>query len=98
MQSYRGWSDVPCYPRGVKTGVDILLAGLAATATALLLGLIARDDIVTFDELAGYRTVRSLGHVSGAASRPRNRFRSKSHATSRSLLLPGTARPLHPGL
>jgi uncharacterized protein YbjQ (UPF0145 family) len=38
--------------------------------------MIARDDIVTFDELEGYPTVRSLGQVSGGASRPRNRFRS----------------------
>jgi uncharacterized protein YbjQ (UPF0145 family) len=38
--------------------------------------MIARDDIVTFEELEGYRTLRSLGHVSGSASRPRNRLRS----------------------
>jgi len=38
--------------------------------------MIARDDIVTFEELAGYRTIRSFGHVSGSASRPRNRLRS----------------------
>jgi len=38
--------------------------------------VIARDDIVTFDELEGYRTVRSFGHVSGSASRPRSRLRS----------------------
>lgn len=38
--------------------------------------LIARDDVVTFDELAGYRTVRSLGYVSGIATRPRSRLRS----------------------
>jgi len=38
--------------------------------------MIARDDIVTFEELDGYRTLRSLGHVSGSASRPRNRLRS----------------------
>jgi uncharacterized protein YbjQ (UPF0145 family) len=38
--------------------------------------MIARDDVVTFDELDGYRTVRTLGQVSGAASRPRNRLRS----------------------
>ncbi len=43
--------------------------------------MIARDDIVTFDRLDGYRTVRSLGSVSGSASRPRNRLR----ATFRSL-------------
>jgi uncharacterized protein YbjQ (UPF0145 family) len=38
--------------------------------------MIARDDIVTLDELAGYRTVTNLGYVSGSASRPRNRLRS----------------------
>ena len=38
--------------------------------------MIARDDVVTFDELDGYRTVRSFGYVSGIASRPRNRLRS----------------------
>ena len=38
--------------------------------------MIARDDVVTFDELDGYRTVKSFGHVSGKASRPRNRLRS----------------------
>jgi uncharacterized protein YbjQ (UPF0145 family) len=38
--------------------------------------VIARDDVVTFDHLDGYRTVRSFGHVSGTASRPRNRLRS----------------------
>jgi uncharacterized protein YbjQ (UPF0145 family) len=38
--------------------------------------MIARDDLVTFHELDGYRTIRSFGHVSGRASRPRNRLRS----------------------
>jgi uncharacterized protein YbjQ (UPF0145 family) len=38
--------------------------------------MIARDDVVTFEELDGYRTVRTFGYVSGIASRPRNRFRS----------------------
>jgi len=38
--------------------------------------VIARDDVVTFDEIDGYRTVRDLGYVSGIASRPRNRLRS----------------------
>ena len=45
MQCYRDRADAACYPRGVKKGVDVLLSGLAAAATALLLGLIARDDI-----------------------------------------------------
>jgi uncharacterized protein YbjQ (UPF0145 family) len=43
--------------------------------------VIARDDVVTFDQLDGYRTLRSYGHVTGKASRPRNRLR----ATFRSL-------------
>jgi uncharacterized protein YbjQ (UPF0145 family) len=38
--------------------------------------VIARDDVVTFDQLDGYRTLRSFGHVSGTATRPRNRLRS----------------------
>lgn len=38
--------------------------------------MIARDDVVTFEELEGYRTVRLFGYVSGIASRPRNRLRS----------------------
>ncbi len=38
--------------------------------------MIARDDLVTFDELDGYLTVRNFGHVSGTASRPQNRLRS----------------------
>jgi uncharacterized protein YbjQ (UPF0145 family) len=38
--------------------------------------VIANDDVVTFDRLDGYRTVRSFGYVSGSASRPRNRLRS----------------------
>ncbi len=38
--------------------------------------MIANDNIVTFDRLDGYRTTRTFGHVSGAASRPRNRLRS----------------------
>ena len=38
--------------------------------------MIARDDVVTFDQIEGYGIVRSFGHVSGSASRPRNRLRS----------------------
>lgn len=38
--------------------------------------MIARDDVVTFERLEGFRTVRDLGTVSGSASRPRNRLRS----------------------
>ena len=38
--------------------------------------MLARDDVVTFDEIDGYRTVRTFGYVSGIASRPRNRLRS----------------------
>ncbi len=38
--------------------------------------MIAHDDVVTFDRLDGYRTVRDFGYVSGIAARPRNRLRS----------------------
>ncbi len=38
--------------------------------------MIARDDVVTFDEVDGYHTLRAFGYVSGVASRPRNRLRS----------------------
>ncbi len=38
--------------------------------------MVAREDIVTFEELSGYRVERRFGYVSGIASRPRNRFRS----------------------
>jgi uncharacterized protein YbjQ (UPF0145 family) len=38
--------------------------------------VIARDDVVTFDEIEGYQTVRAFGYVSGIASRQRNRLRS----------------------
>jgi len=31
---------------------------------------------VTFEDLVGYRTVRSFGYISGSASRTRNRLRS----------------------
>jgi uncharacterized protein YbjQ (UPF0145 family) len=38
--------------------------------------VIAREDVTTFQSLDGYRVERSLGYVSGTASRPRNRLRS----------------------
>ncbi|HEV7178319.1 MAG TPA: heavy metal-binding domain-containing protein [Candidatus Baltobacteraceae bacterium] len=38
--------------------------------------MVADKDIVTFEDLAGYRVVRRFGYVSGIASRPRNRLRS----------------------
>jgi uncharacterized protein YbjQ (UPF0145 family) len=38
--------------------------------------VISKDNLVTFEELDGYRTVRSFGYVSGSATRPRNRLRS----------------------
>jgi uncharacterized protein YbjQ (UPF0145 family) len=34
------------------------------------------ENVVTFDDLAGYRPRRDLGLVSGSASRPRNVLRS----------------------
>lgn len=43
--------------------------------------MIEPDNVVTFDELEGYRIVKRYGYVSGVASRPRNRLR----ATFRSL-------------
>lgn len=38
--------------------------------------MISKDNLVTFEELDGYRTVQSFGYVSGSAARPRNRLRS----------------------
>ncbi len=38
--------------------------------------MIARDNVVTFDELDGFHIERRYGYVSGVASRPRNRLRS----------------------
>jgi uncharacterized protein YbjQ (UPF0145 family) len=38
--------------------------------------MIARDDVVTFDRIDGYQTIRTFGYVSGIATRPRNRLRS----------------------
>ena len=43
--------------------------------------MIAPDNVVTFDELEGFRIVKRYGYVSGIATRPRNRLR----ATFRSL-------------
>ncbi len=43
--------------------------------------MIAREAVSTFDDLEGYRIVRTFGYVSGIAARPRNRLR----ATFRSL-------------
>ena len=34
------------------------------------------DNVVTFEDLAGYRSLRDHGYVSGCASRPRNLLRS----------------------
>jgi uncharacterized protein YbjQ (UPF0145 family) len=38
--------------------------------------VIAREDVVTFDEFDGYETRRRFGRVRAQASRPRNRLRS----------------------
>ncbi len=43
--------------------------------------MVELESVVTFDDLAGARIVRSLGYVSAVAARPRNRLR----ATFRSL-------------
>ncbi len=45
---------------------------------------------MTFEELEGYRTVRSYGYVSGTASRPRNRLRSTFRSLGMLIGLAGT--------
>lgn len=55
------------------TSTDGETSGMAGSSDAL--------NVVTFEELDGYRAVHSFGYISGAASRPRNRLR----ATFRSL-------------
>lgn len=39
-------------------------------------GGLPTDNVVTFEELAGYKSLRDHGYVSGSASRPRNLLRS----------------------
>jgi uncharacterized protein YbjQ (UPF0145 family) len=48
------------------------------------------QNLVTFEELDGYRTVRSFGYVSGSASRPRNRLRSTFRSLGMLIGLAGT--------
>ena len=73
MQRYRGTGGAPCYHRGVKGWVDLLLSVVAATATALLLALIAGDDIgmppdmVREDALIGASIM--IAAVAGISSR-----------------------------
>jgi uncharacterized protein YbjQ (UPF0145 family) len=38
--------------------------------------MVERQNLVTFDELEGYRILKSLGYVSGSATRVANRFRT----------------------
>ncbi|HEY1429733.1 MAG TPA: heavy metal-binding domain-containing protein [Candidatus Tumulicola sp.] len=38
--------------------------------------MIAREDVVTLDEVDGYETLRNFGRIRARASRPRNRLRS----------------------
>ncbi|HUY10638.1 MAG TPA: heavy metal-binding domain-containing protein [Candidatus Dormibacteraeota bacterium] len=38
--------------------------------------MLAREDLVTFADLPGWRVIRRLGYVSGKAERPQNRLRS----------------------
>ena len=38
--------------------------------------MVERQNLVTFDELEGYRVTRALGYVSGSAVRARNRVRA----------------------
>lgn len=47
-------------------------------------------NLVTFEELDGYRMVRSFGYVSGSASRPRNRLRSTFRSLGMLIGLAGT--------
>jgi hypothetical protein len=73
VQRYRRTGGAPCYHRGVKGWVDVLLSVVAATATALLLALIARDDIgmppdmVREDALIGASIM--IAAVAGISSR-----------------------------
>jgi hypothetical protein len=45
VPSYRGTAVPSCYRHGVKRPGDVILGVIAATATALLLALIARDAV-----------------------------------------------------
>ena len=45
MPSYRGAAVPSCYRHGVKRPGDVILGVIAATATASLLALIARDAV-----------------------------------------------------
>lgn len=47
-------------------------------------------NLVTFEELHGYRTVRDFGYISGSASRPRNRLRSTFRSLGMLIGLAGT--------
>ena len=64
MPRYRGAAVPSCYRHGVKRPGDVILAMIAATATALLLALIARDavgmpaDMVRDDALSGASSSR----------------------------------------
>ena len=47
-------------------------------------------SLVTFEELDGYRAVRSFGYISGTATRPRNRLRSTFRSLGMLVGLAGT--------
>jgi uncharacterized protein YbjQ (UPF0145 family) len=47
-------------------------------------------NLVTFEDLDGYRTVRSFGYISGAATRPRNRLRATFRSLGMLIGLAGT--------
>jgi hypothetical protein len=73
VQRYRLTAGSACYHRGVKRWVDLFLSVVAATATALLLALIARDnigmppDMVREDALIGASIM--IAAVAGISSR-----------------------------
>jgi len=56
--------------------------GMAGSSDAL--------SLVTFEELDGYRAVRSFGYISGTATRPRNRLRSTFRSLGMLVGLAGT--------
>lgn len=47
-------------------------------------------NVVTFEELDGYRPVHSFGYISGTASRPRNRLRTTFRSLGMLVGLAGT--------
>ena len=52
--------------------------------------MLAHEDIVTLDQLEGFRTLQTFGRISGTASRPRNRLRSTFRSLGMLIGLAGT--------